>query len=168
MEVKSLLVHSDGECAVVLVIDSNHSPLDKRRDLERERAEAKERKRERGRERSREETRHTPTFHFCHHARHIPTFPAPAFHKLPAVVPGCCLSSERSPSLQSCFLSFDDTRCESSRLENGRENGRGGRGGIWESKGGERRRRVEINSHEGPAASSQLEGKRGTEGETAG
>lgn len=29
LEVKSLLVHSDGECAVVLVIDSYHSPLDK-------------------------------------------------------------------------------------------------------------------------------------------
>lgn len=33
---KSLLVHSDGECAVVLVINSNHSPLDKWSDLERD------------------------------------------------------------------------------------------------------------------------------------
>lgn len=46
LEVKSLLVHSDGECAVVLVIDSNHSPLDKWSDLEREREKEGEAERE--------------------------------------------------------------------------------------------------------------------------
>lgn len=81
LEVKSLLVHSDGECAVVLVIDSYHSPLDKWSGLERERETHTDRERERG--------RHTPTFHFYRHACHSPTFQAAAFHKLPAVVPGC-------------------------------------------------------------------------------
>lgn len=78
MEVKSLLVHSDGECAVVLVIDSNHSPLDKRRDLEREtereREEAKERKRARARKKQRGDTSHShfPFLPSCPPHSHIP------------------------------------------------------------------------------------------------
>lgn len=32
LEMESLLVHSDGECAVVLVIYANHSPLGKHRE----------------------------------------------------------------------------------------------------------------------------------------
>lgn len=43
LKMKSLLVHSDGECAVVLVIDSNHSSLGKQRDWERERQREGER-----------------------------------------------------------------------------------------------------------------------------
>lgn len=36
MEMESLLVHSDGECAVILVIDADHSSLGEQRWRERE------------------------------------------------------------------------------------------------------------------------------------
>lgn len=64
------------------------------------------------------------------------TFHAP-FHKLPVAVsvPHYLLSSQHF--LLIIWLSLSTVRThtsESSLLENGRENGRGGRGGIWESK----------------------------------
>lgn len=55
LEMESLLVHGDGECAVILVIDADHSSLGGR---ERER-EKGEREGERGGQSDRD-TRHTP------------------------------------------------------------------------------------------------------------
>ena len=48
MEMESLLVHSDGECAVVLVIYADYSSL------------GREREREKGGGQSESKTRHTP------------------------------------------------------------------------------------------------------------
>lgn len=48
LEMESLLVHSDGECAVILVIDADHSSLGEQRWRERGEGRGRERERETG------------------------------------------------------------------------------------------------------------------------
>lgn len=144
---ESLLVHSDGECAVVLVIDADHSSLGKQ----------KERRGERENGKSRQSDRDTSysTFHFDLRALNMsPT----GSHLLinPSHSQQLTLFSSKAqfPVASSSFssktkinhrlsLSLSQThKNECSLLEHGREEGRGG-GGIWESEGGERQGRVE-------------------------
>lgn len=150
LEMESLLVHSDCECAVVLVINADHSSLGKQRG---------------GGGQSDTRPRHTPL------SMSIPVSSIGSC-SLPSY-DSCTLSEQLNCLLYKCccissvlIIPFSRARCislsrslshthtqtyECSLLEHGSEEGRGGKGGggIWETKGGERQKRVERDTDTG-------------------
>lgn len=115
LKMESLLVHSDGECAVVFVIYANHSSLDKKRPRV---------------------TRHTPLS--------ISTLMSSTQIYSPNWSFSVNYSQQsqqitKSPShnLRMFSSNIHTSKCTHVECGEKKENGRGGGGGIWESKGGE-------------------------------
>lgn len=119
LEMESLLVHSDGECAVVLVIDADHSSLVRERGGGREQA-------------VRQRDTSCSTFHFYPHALHmfLQPFTGSLLH---ITTQHLTLSPLKALALSSLshdncfFLTHKHTHTyKCSLLEHGREEGRGG------------------------------------------